>query len=97
MADHLSLTDVSHMKMKFTKIAYTLLAASIILAGASSCTREFTCQCYISYSGQPGLPDTTLREYTITDTKKNAEKLCQEHSGTYESGGIRTVETCDLW
>ena len=85
------------MKIKFTRIICSFFVACLLIVGASSCTREFTCQCYISYSGQPGMPDTLLREYTITDTKKNAEKLCQDHSGTYEEGGIKTVETCDLW
>jgi len=75
-----------------------ILAASLlILTGASSCRHDYICQCEISYSGQPGLPDTLIREYDITDTKKNAEKICQENSTDTENGGVRTIENCYLY
>jgi hypothetical protein len=85
------------MKLSFTKSIFFILGAVALLFSASSCTREYTCQCFISYSGKPGLPDTILKEYPITDTKKNAEKLCKDHSGVYEHDGIKTVEDCRLW
>ena len=75
-----------------------ILAASfLILTGASSCRHEYICQCEISYSGQPGLPDTLLREYNITDTKKKAQQLCEENSSDTEMDGIRTIEDCQLY
>ncbi|MFT4060752.1 MAG: hypothetical protein QM642_00175 [Edaphocola sp.] len=83
------------MKKYFTTL---LIAGGLTtIIAASSCTREFTCQCVISYSGAPGLPDTTIREYSITDTKKNARSACQANSGTYVKDGITTVEDCDLF
>jgi len=74
-------------------------AAALLSTGLlfSSCTREFTCQCTITYSGQPGLPDPIMKEYTITDSKKNADKKCEDHSETNEINGITTVEDCKLW
>ncbi len=85
------------MKLTFTKSLFFIIGACALLFSFTSCTREFTCQCYISYSGKPGLPDTLLKEYPITDSKKNAEKLCKGQSGTYEKDGITTVEDCNLW
>lgn len=63
----------------------------------ASCTREYTCQCWISYSGAPGLPDSTLHEYTIRDSKKNAKKLCKDNSFTTEHNGVATKEDCALY
>lgn len=63
----------------------------------TSCTREYTCQCTISYSGQPGLPDPEMHEYKVKDTKKNAEAKCEGNSETSEINGIKTVEDCKLW
>ncbi len=74
-----------------------LAAALLILTGASSCRHDYICQCEISYSGQPGLPDSLVREYDITDTKKNAEKLCEENSVDKEIDGIHTIEDCHLY
>ncbi len=74
-----------------------LMAAAFLAIGFSSCTRDFICQCTISYSGQPGLPDTTIREYPIKDTKKNAQSACEGNSSTYEIGDIKTVEDCSLY
>jgi hypothetical protein len=51
----------------------------------------------MTYSGQPGLPVGQVREYSITDTKKNARSTCQASSKTYDDGNIHTVEDCDLF
>lgn len=71
--------------------------ASVFIFGLSSCTRDYICQCEIAYSGKPGLPDTLVTEYTLTDTKKNAESLCKENSNESTEDGITTVETCGLY
>lgn len=63
----------------------------------SSCTREYTCQCTITYSGYPGLPEPVVKEYSITDTKKDAESKCQDNSDSSVTNGIKTVEDCKLW
>lgn len=77
--------------------ATLLLAATAVTLLFSSCVREYTCQCWIKYSGQPGLPDSVLREYPLRDTKKKAESLCQQNSTTSDKNGIHTVETCELF
>ncbi|XZF14707.1 hypothetical protein ACTHGU_01075 [Chitinophagaceae bacterium MMS25-I14] len=82
--------------MKF-RPALLLMVAFVSLVGFSSCVRSYTCQCVISYSGQPGLPDTSIQEYTVKDTKKKAKKICEDNSSTSTQGGITTVENCHLY
>jgi len=84
------------MKKLLTSL-YTILLIGGLVFVTSSCTREFTCQCVMAYSGAPGLPDTTIRDYTIRDTKNNARDLCRGNSGVYQEGSIITHEDCDLW
>lgn len=84
------------MKKRSTSFL-TAAAALFILLSAPSCTREYTCQCKMTSTGQPGLPEPSVRDYPITDTKKNAQNACKAKSGTYNSGGITTVEECDLF
>jgi len=75
-----------------------LMAAAFVTATVlSSCTRTYICQCTIKYSGEPGLPDSSVREYEIRDTKKKAESACEANSGTYQTGNIQTVETCTIY
>ena len=82
------------MKLRFP----TILAAAFIAATVlSSCTRTYICQCTVKYSGEPGLPDSSIREYEIRDTKKKAKSTCEANSGTYQTGNIKTVETCKLY
>ena len=71
--------------------------ASVLILGLNSCVRDYICQCEIAYTGQPGLPDTLITDYTLTDTKKNAESLCKEKSNETTEDGVTTVETCDLY
>lgn len=82
------------MKLRFFLIP---AACFLFITIMSSCTREYICQCTITYSGAPGLPDTTINEYIIRDTKKKAESACEANSGTYESGNIRSEEKCKLF
>lgn len=76
---------------------YLFPLALIAVLSFSSCVRSYTCQCEISYSGQPGLPDTLIREYEVKDTKKNAESVCEGNSQTSTRDGITTVENCHLY
>lgn len=84
------------MKQLFTFLL-TITIGGLFIFSTSSCTREYTCQCVMSYTGAPGLPDTTVREYSIRDTRKKAEDLCQGNSKVYQEGTITTHEDCDLW
>ncbi len=72
-------------------------ALTVMIIGASSCTKEYTCQCTIKYSGVPGLPDSTVNEYPVTDTKKKAKSVCESKSAVYEKDGVTTSETCILF
>ncbi len=81
--------------MKFRLLQ--LMVPLFFLAVMSSCTRDYICQCTIKYSGQPGLPDSTLREYPIKDTKKKAQGTCEGNSQTHQTGDIIAEETCRLY
>jgi len=81
--------------MKFT--ATILLTLAIAGACLTSCTKSYTCHCNIKYSGTPGLPDSSVQEYTIQDTKSGAKAKCDAESGKYVHNGIESVETCFLY
>ena len=74
-----------------------LLGAAALAITCSSCVREYTCHCAIKYTGQPGLPDSTVRDYPIRDKKDNAKSLCEQNSTHTEQGGIKTDENCALF
>ncbi|MBA3829182.1 MAG: hypothetical protein H0X33_09625 [Taibaiella sp.] len=74
-----------------------LVMAIIVMAGMSSCVRKYTCQCQVSYTGQPGLPDSTVQTFTITDTKSKAQSECESNSKTIDQAGIHTVEACHIY
>ncbi len=74
-----------------------LLGAAVFAITCSSCVREYTCQCSIKYTGQPGLPDSLVREYPIRDTKDDAKSLCEQNSQQTELNGIKTHEDCKLF
>jgi hypothetical protein len=76
-----------------------LLGAAALAITCSSCVRDYTCQCTIKYTGQPSLPDSTLREYPIRDKKDAAKTLCEENSvhETDQATGIKTDEDCKLF
>jgi hypothetical protein len=62
-----------------------------------SCTKNYTCRCTIKYSGYPGLPDSVINEYSITNTKAEAKNKCDKESKTYDHPPQHTVETCVLY
>ncbi|HRO41507.1 MAG TPA: hypothetical protein PL009_01640 [Flavipsychrobacter sp.] len=82
------------MKLRFSTI---IAAAFFTVTAFSSCTREYICQCTIKYTGEPGLPDSTVREYEIRDTKKKAKSACEANSSTSTTGNIKTEETCKIF
>jgi hypothetical protein len=82
--------------MNFRAIKLVALS-TVLLFGATSCTREYICQCEISYSGQAGLPDTVINQYPVRDTKDGAKSICEGNSSTSEKNGIKTVENCHLF
>lgn len=81
------------------KIRFGLLIATffVIMIGMSSCIRSYTCECRISYSGQPGLPDTVFQDYPLKDTKKKAKSVCESNSSVTVNGTITTTEECYLY
>ena len=74
-----------------------LCAAALVITGSSSCTKEFTCHCDIKYTGQPLLPDSSSREYTVRDTKDKAKSICEQNSEHAQKNGITTDENCHLF
>ena len=74
-----------------------LAFAFVFMTTMTSCVRDYICQCEITYTGHPALPDNKIREYDIKDSKKNAEKICTENSGQWEHGEIVTREECILF
>ena len=63
----------------------------------SSCVKKYICHCNLVYTGAPGLPDSTTKEFDITNTKSSAKTACEKESGTTVKNGITSVETCYLY
>lgn len=82
---------------KFTKAVLSVTTAAIILTSFSSCYRTYTCQCEISYTGKPGLPETFTKDYEIQDAKKTAKSTCEASSKTTVTEGIITTERCYIY
>ena len=84
------------MKFRTTILLVLAIAMSALM---TSCTKSYTCQCSIVYSGAPGLPDSTEQVYNITNTSSGAKSQCSANSATYTdaTSGITTVETCVLY
>ncbi len=82
--------------MNFRRLLFPALVFAGLLS-VSSCVKSYTCHCDIKYSGYPGLPDSTFKEYDIKDTKSSAKSKCEAESATFDNNGIHTVETCYLY
>lgn len=82
--------------MKFRSSLLLSLAITGLFSMAS-CTKSYTCHCDFVYSGYPGLPDSSFKEYTIVDSKKGATSKCSGESGTFNNDSIHTVETCHIY
>lgn len=80
------------MKKYFYPILILLAATTF-----TSCVRDYTCQCQITYSGKPGLPEQHIREYSLSNTLEEARQECENRSNTYVSDGITTQEKCELY
>lgn len=68
----------------------------IISFGFSSCIKDYTCRCTMTYSGAPGFAKTE-KDYKVRDTEKNAKNICESNSKEYEHNGIHTKEDCKLF
>ena len=86
---------VVYMKLR-PSLALSILSLLCII-GAASCTKTYICHCDIKYTGVPGLPDSTSKEFNITDTKSNASSTCSKQSQTYVNNYITSVENCYLY
>ena len=82
--------------MKFRNTLLLILAAGAVLS-TSSCLKSYTCQCITTYDGYPGLPDSTITEYKIYNSKAGAESICKDASIDKTENGIKTVEACKLY
>lgn len=82
--------------MKF-RPSLLLALAFTAMVSMSSCVKNYICHCVISYSGQPGLPDTVIQEYNIKDTKSNAKSACTANSTSANNNNINTIENCYLY
>jgi hypothetical protein len=82
--------------MKFRNLLL-LATASLFILGSTSCYKKYTCRCKQRFSGYAGLPDSTYKEYEITDTKENAKSSCQGESNNYNNNYIKTVDSCYLY
>ncbi len=77
-----------------------LFIAALLCIGffISSCTREYICQCSLTYDGvQPGLPDSAIHEFKIKDVKDEAIKKCETNSNSSSLNGVTTTEKCRLF
>ncbi len=75
----------------------TVLAFLVVVA-FTSCTREYICQCKIKYSGPvPGLPDSTLTETVLKNTKAGAKANCTANSSTTTQDQVTLTQTCELY
>lgn len=79
------------------RLGLTVALSFFIMTSMSSCVRDYVCRCETTYTGQPGMPQTLVREYDVTDSRKNAKADCQSASDSSEKDGIKTVEICDLY
>jgi hypothetical protein len=82
--------------MKIRGSVLLMLAVVSVLAMVS-CTKKYTCQCQLKYTGAPGMPDSVVNEYEIYDTKTKATDLCKKESYEKEENGIKITETCKLY
>ena len=83
--------------MRFRFTVFAILALAVMFVSMTSCVKKYTCQCVFKYSGYPGLPDSSVNEYDITDSKSGAKSKCAGESKTYDNNNIHTVETCTLY
>jgi hypothetical protein len=82
------------MKIRFGLV---LSFALFIMTSMTSCVREYICQCQITYSGHAALPDSSVNNYTIKDTRNKAKKLCEQNSYEATKENVHTVEKCQLY
>jgi hypothetical protein len=70
----------------------------LFIAFTSSCTREYICQCKIKYTGiNPGLPDSSIIEFKIKNSHKEAKNQCAANSIVTTVDGVTLTEECELY
>lgn len=78
------------------KVIYAILFL-LISTALTSCVKEYTCQCEISFTGKPGLPEPYIRDYKMSNTFKEADQECTNRSRQYSDDGVITTERCELY
>lgn len=75
-----------------------LIGVTIFVASLSACTEEYTCQCVVKYYGTPpGITDSSVFEFAIRDTKKQAAAKCEANSTKQTQDNITMDEQCRLY
>ena len=85
------------MNKHLLRAAFSVCGIGLLSLGFISCIKNYTCRCEISYSGKPGLPEPTVKEYSIKDNGEGASSKCKAASRITVEMGITTTETCDLY
>lgn len=83
--------------MRFRTFFILLAMVFAGLLTMTSCVKNYTCRCVIKYSGYPGLPDSVINEYNITNDKADAKNKCDKESGNFNNPPYQTVEKCVLY
>ncbi len=74
-----------------------LAIAFICMMSYTSCVKKYICHCDIKYSGYPGLPTNTSKEFEIQDLKSGAKTTCEKESDSSVTNNIKAIETCYLY
>ncbi len=70
-----------------------IAVALLIVAGMTSCKKEYTCTCTTSYTGGPS---TTVSGKTAKMKKKDAEASCNTGDRTYTVGTVTYTVACNI-
>lgn len=73
------------------KKLFISVSALAIIGLASSCKKEYTCECTMTSGGF-----STTASTTIEDKKADAEDKCTKENGTTEENGVEVTLDCKL-
>ncbi|MFN0203486.1 MAG: hypothetical protein ACKVTZ_18310 [Bacteroidia bacterium] len=77
------------------KVLFTMMAITAF-AALTGCSKTYTCECVVSYSGT-GAPTTTqTTTTTITDSKSKAQEACDKGDASTTTVGITQKVECTL-
>lgn len=71
-----------------------LLSSALVVFGATSCKKDYTCVCTASASSGSSSASSTST-FTINDTKKNAKEECEGGASASTIGGSSS-SSCEL-